>query len=99
MLSDLAFGMSRTSRADRLPGADKSPGQQGRENYGPGSQRSAVTPGELAKSVCRRWWARLYRIVLQVMLDISRQTTRRVVAAVTVLVQTLHYDPIQLAAD
>ena len=57
-----------------------------------------VPPGELAEAVPRRRRARLHRLVVQVALHVRREAVGRLVAAVAVLLQRLHHDPVQLAA-
>src|SRR5262249_5008146 len=47
----------------------------------------------------QRWRARLHRLVVQVVLDISRKTTGGVVATIAILLQRLHDDPVQLPTE
>ena len=62
-------------------------------------QAALVPPGELPQPVPRRRRARLHRLVGQVALHVQREAVGRLVAAVAVLLQRLHHDPVQLAAD
>ena len=77
--------------------ADSNNDRQGEDRYR--DQRPPVPPGELAEAVPRRRRARLHRLVAQVALHVGRQGAGRLVAAVAVLLQALHHDPVQLPAD
>src|SRR5438094_2803566 len=57
-----------------------------------------MPPGEPAEAVPRRWRTSLHRLIAQVALDIGRKTNCRFVAAVAVLLERLHDNPVQLAA-
>ena len=60
--------------------------------------RPLVPPHELPQPVAGRRRAGLHRLVGQVALHVRRQAVGRLVAAVAVLLQRLHHDPVQLAA-
>ncbi len=53
----------------------------------------------LSQSVKRRRRACLHRLIGQIMLDIATEFASRLVPAITLLVQTLHHDPIELPAQ
>ena len=52
-----------------------------------------------AQPIARRRRTRLHRLVVQVALHVGREGAGRLVAAVAVLLQGLHHDPVQLAAE
>ena len=63
------------------------------------SHRRAVTPHEFPQAIELRRRTRRHRLVREVMHDVGRQRRRRFVAARAVLLQALHDDPVELAAD
>src|SRR5262245_40382485 len=80
--------------------ADAADREQDRYTEDRGDQEPAlVPPGELLQAIGRRRWAGDDCFVIQVVLDIRRETVGRLVAAVAVLFEGLHHDPVQLAAD
>src|SRR5262249_15240518 len=63
------------------------------------SQWALVPSGELAESVHRARRACWYRFIIEIALQIRGESAGRFVAPVTVLIQRLHHDPVQLAAE
>ena len=62
------------------------------------SRAARLLAGELPQPVAGRRRARLDRLVGQVALHVAGEAVGRLVAAVAVLLQRLHHDPVQLAA-
>lgn len=58
-----------------------------------------MSPCKFAVSIPRRRWTCLNWLVVQMSLDIARQSVGRLVSATSVLLQSFHHDPIQLPAD
>ena len=84
-------------RTDRLPGADDCAQHQRYAHHGCGQDPHRVAAGELVESVRGRRWTGLHGFVVQVPLHIRCETIGRFVAAVAVLFQGLHHNPVELA--
>ncbi len=72
-------------------------GDQGQQDQQPCEHRPLVPPHKLPQPVCRRRRTRLHRFIRQVALYVHREAVGGLVAAVAVLLQRLHHDPIQFA--
>jgi len=93
----------------RLPlGPTRPDRQERREQRGDGDQqeeprrrhdRRPVLAVELPQTVRERRRAGLDGLVLQETIDVPRQAVGRLVAAGPVLLQRLHHDPVELAAE
>ena len=73
-------------------------GDQGQQDQQPREHRTLVPPHKLPQPVCRRRRTRLHRFIRKVALYVHREAVGRLVAAVAVLLQRLHHDPIQFAS-
>jgi DNA-nicking Smr family endonuclease len=62
-------------------------------------EHQLVAPPRLLESVNRSRWTSDHRLVAQIPSDICCQTIGRFVATSPVLLQTLHYDPIQISLE
>src|SRR5262249_37913779 len=69
------------------------------ENYRRHRKCRLVPPGELAAAIPRRRRAGQHRVILQIAVHVRRQGAGGLVAAVAVLLQALHHDPVQLPAE
>src|SRR6478736_4302000 len=58
-----------------------------------------VPPCELAESVSRRWRTSFDRLIVQIALNVGGEGGRSLVAAIPVLLQRLHHDPVELSAE
>ena len=89
----------RPRRPHRLPGAD---GYARHEQQGDRRRRGQpgpVLPRELAQPVARAGRRRQHRLAGQVAVHVRREAVGRLVPAGAVLLEGLHHDPVQLAAD
>ena len=73
--------------------------QERQQHQDCGQHGPSVPPHEFAQPIPRRGWAGQNRLVVQVAIDVPRQLVGRLVAAVAILVQRLHHDPVQLATQ
>ena len=101
-----AFRPSRacSSRSPRRPPAGRRarrtrPAQQQQPQRRGRGQARPVPPGELPQPVAGRRRAGQHRLVGQVALHVRGEAVGRLVPAAAVLLQGLHHDPVQLAAD
>ena len=86
-------------RPHRQPGADRRRGDE-QERERPGRrQRRAVLAGELLQLVRRRRRAGFDRVAFEVALDVLGEAVGRLVPPRPVLLQRLHHDPVEVAAD
>ena len=74
-------------------------GNQCQEYQADRHHRALVPPHELPQPVRRRRRTGQHRLVVQVALDVGGEAVGRLVAPGAVLLQRLHHDPVQLAAD
>ena len=97
-----AFRAISCSRASRSRTAQPTAAaQQHQEEQRPAAAIASARlfrRANLPKPIARRRRARLHRLVGQVALHVQREAVGRLVAAVAVLLQRLHHDPVQLAA-
>jgi len=77
---------------------DKTEGQRDHGDR-PGGEHQFVAPNQFFQAVNTTGRARQNRFVRQVALEIQRQLVGGLITARALLFQTLHDDPIQVAAD
>ena len=85
-------------RADRLPGADDRPHDQGSEHQCRREERHAIPPRKLAEAIRGRGGTGLYRLIVQIPRHVRGKCVGRFVAAVAILLQRLHHDPVKFAS-
>src|SRR3954447_17962287 len=83
--------------ADPLPsGAYQTEEQRGRHDCRT-DQCSLIPPCEFTEAIDRRGRTCLHRLVLQMAVNVSSEASSGFISPVSVLLQCLHYDPVQLA--
>ena len=96
-----SFGLGRVAPARPAPAPTscrRSPPTSASSDQRRRQHRPLVPPRELPQPIPRRRRAGLHRLVVQVALHVRGEAVGRLVAAVAVLLQRLHHDPVQLAA-
>jgi hypothetical protein len=84
---------------DRLVAADDGARDEEQQKTDCDGQWNAMPARELPKPIPRRWRTGLHWLVVQVSLQVGGEGSGRFVAAIAVLFEGLHHDPVELAAD
>jgi hypothetical protein len=85
--------------AHRLPTAGGDQAQQGQQHRSAAGDGGPMPPHEFAQQIDGVWRPRQHRFIGQVALEIEGQPVGRVIAARPVLLQCLHHDRVQIAAQ
>ena len=97
---DLLFSFSEPCSPVSNNPANAAGHHQNNHNHGRDCRKSPfIPPGEFAEPIRCRRGAGFDRFILQVALDIGREAVGRFVPPGAVLLQGLHHDPVQLAAE
>ena len=82
-----------------LCGRDTPTDDQGQADGRRGEYDRLITADELSESIDPGWRTGFDRFVVQIPLDVPGQSRRGFVTPCAFLLQRLHYDPVQLAAE
>ena len=94
------FGVGfRSLCPHHLPGADDYPEDKRHCHRCRRTEHEFVPPKGLLEFVGRSRWTGHDRLVVQMPLQVGGKTVGRVVTALAILLQALHYDPVEVALE